>query len=268
MLARFCSFSRRRFSSFMRFTSARTSALLRASSAYTMKSCPSSFTHCWLSAVRTTKTTPSSPTGTSMVHADQPGAPSTGSISVSHDAPPVPHELAGVDFHPCGGCFHSPAGSDCVAQCSTVSWSERSITIVCSAPDAARRASTTISFTAPSPMLSSLRQYNGAPPARCSHRRAMSEGESSVAAAAAAVGAAGGVETMELAAAGGSFAAAGMGGGDGATGGGGGGADAPVFAASIAVFFTRPGGRPYSRSSASMVSPASSRLLMTFTAPA
>ena len=130
LLLRCCSFSRRRASSFLRFTSARTSALLRASSAYTMKSCPSSFTQCDLSAVRMTKTTPSSPTGASMVHADHPGAPRTGSISVSHDAPPVPHELAGTDTHPCGGCFHSPAGSDCVAQCSTVSWSERSITIV------------------------------------------------------------------------------------------------------------------------------------------
>ena len=47
-------------------------------------------------------------------------------------------------------------------------------------------------------MLSSLRQYKGAPPARCSHKRAMSEGESS---AAVGTAAAGGVETMELAAA-------------------------------------------------------------------
>ena len=210
---RFASFSARRFSSFLCFTSALTSALLLLSSGNTMKSWPLSLIHSLLSAVLRTKTMPSSPTGAVMVHAAHPGAPATGSISVSQLAPPVPQLFAGSDRHPCGGAVHSPAGSDCVAQCRTRSRSERVAHTNCKWPSEAFLASTTMSFTVPSPMLSSLRHSTGVPPARWSHRRATSAGESSTAGAAEYAGVRDGVVTMELAEAGSARAAAGIGGG-------------------------------------------------------
>ena len=242
-------FFARRASSLRCLISARTSAFERRSSSNTMKSWPSSLIQLLLSSVRSTNTMPSSRTGASMVAATQPGAPATGSISVSHDAPPVPQELAGKDSQPCGGAIHSPAGSLCVAQCRTMPWSARAMAMSCSAPLPVRRASTTSSFTTPSPRLSSLRHSTRAPFARRSHKAAISEGLTTEGAPVAA--------TAEFA----TRAA-------GATGGGGGVAAPPARAASVAVFFTIPGGRPNSRSSSSTLSPSRMRVVMWFTAPA
>ena len=242
-------FLARRASSLRCLTSARTSAFERRSSSNTIKSWPSSLTQLLLSSVRSTNTMPSSRSGASMVAATQPGAPATGSISVSHDAPPVPQELAGKDSQPCGGAIHSPAGSLCVAQCRTMPWSARAMAMSCSAPLPVRRASTTSSFTTPSPRLSSLRHSTRAPFARRSHKAAISEGLTTEGAPVAA--------TAEFA----TRAA-------GATGGGGGVAAPPARAASVAVFFTIPGGRPNSRSSSSTLSPSRMRVVMWFTAPA
>mmetsp|Transcript_6585 Transcript_6585/g.28052 ORF Transcript_6585/g.28052 Transcript_6585/m.28052 type:complete len:363 (+) Transcript_6585:2783-3871(+) len=243
-------FFARRASSLRCLTSARTSAFERRSSSKTMKSWPSSLTQCLLSSVRSTNTRPSSRRGASMVAATQPGAPATGSISVSHDAPPVPQELAGKDSQPCGGAIHSPAGSEMVAQCSTMPWSARAIAMSCSAPLAVLRASTTSSFTTPSPRLSSLRHSTCAPLARRSHSAAISEGLTA--------------EGEPVTAAADSRAPRAA----GATGGGGGVATPPARAASIAVFFTMPGGKPNSRSSSSTLSPSRMRVVMWFTAPA
>ena len=130
----------------------------------------------------------------------------------------------------------------------------------CKWPSEAFLASTTMSFTVPSPMLSSLRHSTGVPPARWSHRRATSAGESSTAGAAEYAGVRDGVVTMELAEAGSARAAAGIGGGDGGTGAAP--APAPPPPASSAVFLTRPGGRPNSRSRLSMLSPRRWRSVM------
>mmetsp|Transcript_11271 Transcript_11271/g.27499 ORF Transcript_11271/g.27499 Transcript_11271/m.27499 type:complete len:351 (+) Transcript_11271:4463-5515(+) len=258
------SFRRSAFSRFLRLarsnslrslTMARTSTLLRASSRNARKSWPSSFIQCLLSAVRSTKTKPSSSrTGASTVAANHPGASATASISVSQLAPPVPHELSGWEAQPCGGGFHAPAGSSVAAQCRTRSASERAKAMSCRRPPAVRRASTTSSFTAAlSPMFTSRRQHICAPPARASHSAAICMGDADAEVAGAA-GAGVGVGVG----AGGVYTAAGAG-GDGEAR-----SCADTGPASMgenvsrrvtAVWRVMPGGSPNSRSSTSRSTP-------------